>query len=118
MATFEDKIIDDDDSKSFCIQTAAPVPGTSHIESRTGPILRRIINNLAGNFDGIEELIGGSLELDPDKYGILISGYPHEVTLDSGKHVQFNIDVSIFPIVDPPQPKKVRRVGKLPRAAY
>lgn len=118
MASLTSKINLSEDNENFTIFTPCPIPGTSYSSGGANSILRRVINDLAANDGGINKCLSSALELDPSSYHLGVSGYPVEVVSDGIKFIKYCIDIEIHPNLDTPEPKTLRRVGKLPRAVH
>lgn len=86
--------------ETFSIRIENPLEGIEDIEKKTTGFVRAIIAGLSQHHDGIEELLGIVLELDPINYDVVISGTSRDTSQLGGKHIEFMFTVSIFPRVD------------------
>lgn len=106
------------ENERFNSSLSAPVSGTKSAEGGADALVRAIITRIARDSDGIAECIERALELDPSDYSIYFSGSPVHLNRLDGESIGYSITVSIYKALDPPKPKSVRRVAKLPRAKY
>ena len=93
---------------TFSLRISNPLDGIESPEKEATGLVRAIVAGLSQHHDGIEKLIGGVLELDPDNYDVVISGTPRDTSQLGGKYVEYMLTVSIFPRVDAGKSKGIR----------